>query len=174
MWERNMGRNMTFKQNDQSTCERQIKLDTRDQMQAWERKRAVKCRRLTVVNVECASVWMNSFFPSRLKEEQTREGEWEKRQNVTIRQHYYTGHAQIVFKSVHFLFLFFFLKFMFDWPWLTVKSVQTLTAQWCRRGKLNQTRKKEQKGFFSPIWVMSETSARQGHDHNIKRLNHHH
>lgn len=123
MWERNMGRHMTFKQNDQSTCERQIKLDTRDQMQAWERKRAVKCRRLTVVNVECASVWMNSFFPSRLKEEQTREGEWEKRQNVTIRQHYYTGHAQIVFKSVHFLFLFFFLNLcLIDLYWPSNRS----------------------------------------------------
>lgn len=73
-----MGRNMTFKQNDQSTCERQIKLDTRDQMQAWERKSGKmpssycgQCR---------MCVRLNEFFlPIQAKRGANKERESEKK-----------------------------------------------------------------------------------------------
>lgn len=60
-------------------------------MQVLRRKTVVRWARLTVVNVEGASVRVNSFFPSRLK----RKGNIEKRKD-NLAKHKLTGHAQIV------------------------------------------------------------------------------
>lgn len=158
---------MTFKQNDQSTCQRQIKLDTRDQIASLGEKERGKMASSYCDQCRMC-VRLNGFFlPIQAKRGANKERESEKkRQNVTIRQHYYTGHAQIVFKSVHFLFLFYFWIYV----WLTLTDRQIGPNTDSPAVQARQAQSNTQKGteriflsYLSHVWDVSQAGTRPRH-----------
>lgn len=107
-----------------------------------------------MVNVECASVWMNSFFPSRLKKK-SRLKKWEKNQ-----LHYAAPINRPCSNSPLNPSDFFFLCYtLFDWPWLTAR------AQTLKSSIKHLTKEPKRFSFFylSHVWIVSNAGKQPQH-----------